>query len=117
MCCRGEPGYVWVTPGEIREMAGHLGMSRQEFAGRYVRRVDMHLSLKERSNGDCVLWDGTCRVYPCRPSQCRTFPFWDDGLKSEAMFQLVSRGCPGVGKGRCYTCEEIGRIAAGLEDT
>ena len=90
---------------------------RDDFVERYVRREGMRLSLKERPNGDCVLWDETCRVYPCRPSQCRTFPFWGDGLKSEAAFRRVSRGCPGVGKGRCYSCEEILRIAAGLEDT
>ena len=77
----------------------------------------MRLSLRERANGDCVLWQGTCTAYPCRPAQCRTFPFWKDGLRSRKTFELVSRGCPGVDRGRRYTCEEILRIAAGREDT
>ena len=117
MCCRGEPGFVWVTLDEIVRMAEHLGIARDEFVGRYVRREDMRLSLRERDNGDCVLWQGTCTVYPCRPAQCRTFPFWEEGLGSAEAFELVSRGCPGVGRGRRYTCEEILRIAAGREDT
>jgi len=116
-CCRGEPGYVWLSAEEITRMAQHLTMPRDQFAREYVRRVDVGLSLKERPDGDCVLWKGKCTVYACRPSQCRTFPFWKHGLTSEAAFAAVHRGCPGVGKGRLYTCEEILAIASARRDT
>ena len=116
-CCRGEPGYVWVTLEEITRMAEHLGMPRDTFVGRYVRHEGLRLSLRERPNGDCVLWDEGCRVYGSRPRQCRTFPFWEDALSSEQAFVRIARGCPGVGKGRRYNAEEILRIANGLEDT
>jgi Fe-S-cluster containining protein len=108
---------VWVKPVEIRRMAGHLGMSVEEFRRRYVRREGMQLSLRERANGDCVLWCDGCTVYDRRPGQCRTFPFWTDGLRSEHTFRLVVRDCPGVGAGRHYTLEEIEEIAAGRRDT
>jgi len=116
-CCRGEPGFVWVTRVEIERMAGHLNMPRETFARKYVRREGTRLSLKERANGDCVLWDKRCTVYECRPVQCRTFPFWKHALKSRAAFRQTSQSCPGIGKGRLYTCEEILAIAAGQRDT
>jgi len=116
-CCRGEPGFVWVTTEEIRRMARHLEIPREEFAGLYVRRVDAGLSLRERPDGDCALWQGKCTVYPCRPAQCRTFPFWKHGLASESAFAATHRACPGVGKGRRYTCEEILAIASARRDT
>jgi len=115
-CCRGEPGYVWVTFEEITRMAAHLEMSRDAFVTKYVRREGLRLSLRERANGDCVLWNGRCEVYNCRPQQCRSFPFWEDALRSEHAFRVIARGCPGVGRGRRYTAEEILRIANGLED-
>ena len=116
-CCRGEPGYVWVKPDEIARMAEHLKVTAQEFRETYVRRQGLGLSLKERDNGDCILWKEKCLVYECRPVQCRGFPFWTYALKSRAAFAEVGRGCPGVGKGRLYTCEDILAIASGLRDT
>jgi len=108
---------VWVTFEEITRMAVTVGMSRDDFVEKYVRREGFRLSLRERANGDCVLWHDRCDVYNCRPVQCRTFPFWEDALGSERAFRLVARDCPGVGKGKRYTAEEILRIASGLQDT
>ncbi len=109
-CCRGEPGYVWVTRDEIRRMASHLGLSPEEFAEMYVRRVGFRRSLTERPNGDCVLWAGQdrgCLVYPVRPIQCRTFPFWRQILRSQRTWARTSRRCPGMDRGRHYSREEI----------
>ena len=98
-------------------MASDLGISRDAFVTRHVRREGLRLSLRERPNGDCMLWDGGCTVYTNRPRQCRTFPFWEHALASEQAFVSTARGCPGVGGGRRYSAEEILRIANGLEDT
>ena len=117
MCCRGEPGYVWVTADEITRMAKHVGLPRDEFFAAFVRRVGPSLSLRERPDGDCVLWRDGCTVYVCRPSQCRTFPFWEDALASRRSFRQAVRGCPGVGHGKLYSYEDILRIAAGEQDT
>jgi hypothetical protein len=116
-CCRGEPGYVWVTRDEIGPMADALKMSREEFAKRYLRREGLRVSLQERSGGDCVLWHGRCTVYAARPKQCRTFPFWKEAIVSKRDFDAMRRGCPGVGHGRRYSCEEILAIAQGLRET
>jgi len=109
-CCRGEPGYVWVTETEIRQMAEAMGLLPDEFMRAYVRTVDGRLSLKELPGGDCVLWRGMdqgCLVYATRPTQCVTFPFWSEHLRSKAAWQRLAKRCPGINKGRLYTLREI----------
>lgn len=116
-CCRGEPGFVWVIPAEIDRMAAALKMPRKEFVRQYVRREGLRLSLKERRSGDCILWREGCTVYEARPKQCRTFPFWKEALGAKRMFDAMHRNCPGVGRGKLYTCDEILAIAQGHKDT
>lgn len=109
-CCRGEPGYVWVTPNEITRMAHHLGLTAAEFTQPYVRRVGTRLSLRELPGGDCVLWGGPerrCLAYPVRPLQCRTFPFWRQNLTSPAAWRTLARRCPGADKGPIHPLPEI----------
>lgn len=108
-CCTGAPGYVWVGEEELRRLAGHLGLSPEAFAGRYVRRVGPRLSLVERPNGDCIFWDrgSGCTVYPARPVQCRTWPFWPENLETPEDWSRTARRCPGSGRGRVYSLEEI----------
>ena len=116
-CCRGEPGYVWITVDEVTRMAEHLKMPRPVFLRQFVRRVGLRLSLKERRGGDCILWHGQCTVYEARPRQCRTFPFWKEALEAKRVFDAMHRDCPGVGRGKFYSCEDILAIAQGQRDT
>jgi len=113
-CCRGEPGYVWVTHEEAVRIAAFMKISLDDFTRGFLRRVGRRTSLVEKANGDCCFWDGAkgCSIHPVRPVQCRTFPFWRANLESgEAWASLLSR-CPGAGRGRLYTREEIGELAA-----
>ena len=110
-CCRGEPGVVWVSQYEIKRIAEHLGLAKKEFRRKYLRRVGFRVSLKEYDNGDCFLYEDGCVAYPVRPRQCQTFPFWPDALRSRKWFDRMARGCPGIGKGKLYTCEEIETIS------
>jgi hypothetical protein len=109
-CCTGSPGYVWVRREEIEGLARFLGMSVEAFGRRYLRRVGRKLSLLEKSNGDCVFYDRGCTVYPARPTQCRTFPFWTENLASASSWSEAARECPGIGRGRLIPLEEIRRI-------
>ena len=104
-CCSGDPGVVWVTDQEIRRLADFLEISVSAFAKRYLRRVRTRLSLKEKANGDCVLLERpgmTCSVYPVRPTQCRTFPFWPELIRSEEAWEEAGEYCPGIGVGRLW---------------
>jgi Fe-S-cluster containining protein len=117
-CCTGEPGYVWLTRVEMDRIATFLDMALEEFSRRYCRRVFLSISLRERENGDCVLLgpDG-CSVYPVRPSQCRTFPFWKSNLGSRRRWEAAGQRCPGVDRGRLYTVDEIERIMGEQSET
>lgn len=108
-CCTGAPGYVWVTPEEIADLAGHLGLAIEAFSRRYVRQVGGRLSLIERPNGDCIFWERAagCTVYPARPAQCRTWPFWPENLETPADWERTVGACPGAGRGRFFSLEEI----------
>ena len=113
-CCTGAPGYVWVDGDEIARLAEFHAQTIDEFSRRYVRRVGSHYSLIEKPGGDCVFWDKQkgCTVYPARPVQCRTWPFWPENIETPEDWARVQTGCPGAGRGRLYALEEIRAEAA-----
>ena len=110
-CCRGEPGYVWVEQAEVIGIAGFLSETPESVERSYARRVGGKTSLLEKPNGDCIFWEQGigCRIYPVRPTQCRTFPFWKRNIESEGAWQRTAERCPGVGKGKLYTNHDIQR--------
>lgn len=97
-CCTGSPGYVWVDQNEIKQIAQYLNISVEEFSRKYLRQVKGRLSLIEYSNPcDCVfLKEKKCQIYPVRPTQCRTYPWWPRTLKSEQEWKEAARECEGI---------------------
>ncbi|MBI9086255.1 MAG: YkgJ family cysteine cluster protein [Desulfobacterales bacterium] len=109
-CCTGAPGVVRVSPAEAEAMAAFLNMSVQHFMETAVREIKGGMSLGEKDDGRCIFYEEGCRVYPVRPAQCRTYPFWFSVLRSEDRWQQVVRQCPGIGRGRLFSREEILQI-------
>lgn len=75
-CCRW-PGDVRLELEELPIIAGFLGMSEEEFIGKFTRlRTNRQgLSLIEQPDHACImLEDGGCRIHPVKPEQCRGFP-------------------------------------------
>lgn len=100
-CCTGQPGFVWLTDQEMEAIASHLKISLQQFKIKYTRQRDNRYLLTEieNKNGefDCVfLKDKKCQVYPVRPKQCRTFPWWQHNLNSEESWKLAAKECEGI---------------------
>jgi Fe-S-cluster containining protein len=110
-CCTGAPGYVWVNEEEIAAIAQLRGEAVEEVTALYTRKVDNQRSLRERANGDCIFYDRKegCTIYPVRPRQCRTWPFWESNLASPAAWQRTCQVCPGSGQGELIPAEEITR--------
>ena len=102
---------MWVRHIEIAAIARFLKLPTEEVMSRYVRVAMGDYSLVELENGDCILWspDG-CAIYPARPTQCRTFPFWHEYTRSAAAWAHVARRCPGVNRGKLYTPAEVERL-------
>jgi len=115
-CCTGEPGVVWISDEEIEALAGYLEISVEQTKSHYLRRVDGRWALRERpaNNWDCVFLDGKrCTVYPVRPKQCRTFPWWPQNLESEKSWRETARQCEGINDDAPLI--SIGEIEANLE--
>jgi Fe-S-cluster containining protein len=108
-CCTGAPGFVWVSTDEIEALARFRGQTVEQFSKKFVRQVGAHYSLTERPGGDCIFWDAKegCTVYPARPVQCRTWPFWPENVETPEDWRRTTQVCPGSGKGRLYRAEEI----------
>lgn len=108
-CCRSEPGYVWVSEPETISIAGFIGVSVETFNDRCVRKVKSRFSLREKPNGDCIFWEHGigCRIYPVRPTQCRTFPFWKDNIESPDAWKQTGERCIGVGHGKLFRAHEV----------
>jgi len=109
-CCSGAPGYVWLNKDEIEALAKRLQLDEETFEKNYVMQVGIRKSLREFSNGDCILLDGekrVCTAYEDRPRQCRTWPFWDSNLRSPETWAETCESCPGSGKGKLYQLQQI----------
>jgi Fe-S-cluster containining protein len=110
-CCTGPPGYVWVNEEEVEALARFRGETVEEVTALYTRAVDSRRSLREKANGDCVFFDrrAGCTVYPARPRQCRTWPFWESNVDTPGDWERTCAVCPGSGKGELISAEEITR--------
>ena len=106
-CCTFPGGFVYGSEKEFRKIAKHLDLPLEEFLEQYTESVDGYVSLKSPDNGPCILYDNGCSVYPARPSQCRTFPFWSDILKSPDRWDEQAETCRGIDKGKFWSKKEI----------
>ncbi len=137
-CCTGGPGYVWISKGELVLLAEHLKVTPQTIVEQYCRKIDGQFSLKERRSPqglyDCVFLKETkreacdtrgervvhtiraCTVYPVRPLQCRTWPFWPENLSSKSTWDRAAKGCHGMNApGRQFTPAQIHAIRDAAE--
>jgi hypothetical protein len=98
-CCTGESGNIFVNRAEVQAIATFLKMDELAFAKAYLVKKGYKYSLKEQIVGvshDCIFYSrdiGGCLVYEARPTQCRTFPFWDY-FKSN--ITELKDECPGI---------------------
>ena len=108
-CCTGEPGSVWVDDAELAAIAAHRGETIDEVKALYTRWTSRGRTLREKLNGDCVFYDAQegCTVYPVRPPQCRTWPFWESNVATPETWQRTCQVCPGSGQGELISVEEI----------
>ncbi len=112
-CCIAPDGYhVFLENGEAEAIRGYLGLSKGWFRRRYLDRLaDGELVAALEAGGRCVFLgaDGGCRIYPVRPLQCRTYPFWPEVLASRQAWQREARRCEGINRGRAVPATWIRR--------
>ncbi len=118
-CCtnHGDYTYVYLAEADVEAIAAHLGLSRRSFLARYCTREDGFVSLRMDAPACPFLGaDRRCAIYPVRPKQCATWPFWRENLDDKATWDGPVRDCcPGIGRGELRSAQEIDRIAEETE--
>lgn len=116
-CCSGPgEGYIWVTKPEIEIIADFLTISIGKLREKYLKRVGLRTTVIEhQTTKDCMFLHNIagqrkCVIYPVRPSQCRSWPFWPNNLTSPGAWNKAAQKCPGINRGRLYSYEEIQEI-------
>ena len=101
-CCIGESGYIWISMQEIETLAKHLNITSKECFENYLIKYGYKFSIKERkiseNNYACIFFDldkKQCSIYEARPTQCRTFPFWEHFKEN---IDEVVQECPAIVK-------------------
>ncbi len=112
-CCRGEPGYVYLSRRDLTNLLECFKFDKDDFIREYCRFVPYYdgsevLCLKEKPGYDCILWEnGGCLAYKARPVQCSTYPFWSFLLASRNSWDRECSDCPGINRGEHHSFEEI----------
>jgi len=116
-CCvnHGDYNYVYLEGNDTRRLARHLKLTVAEFKKRYTEPEDEYLVLR-MDRPACPFLEGTrCTVYPVRPVQCRTFPFWESNLGSRSAWKRLRGFCPGVDRGEVHPLRVIRGHLADME--
>jgi uncharacterized protein len=116
-CCTGAPGFVLFNDDEAQAIADRLDITVEEFLERYTHDTRAGRSLTEHSTEhgfDCVFLDrdsmpgkAICSLHDVRPTQCRTFPFWPEHLRSPHSWSEASQECEGIGQGELTPLVQI----------
>ena len=113
-CCSGpDHGYIWVTKPEINFIARFLKIPVPELKKKFLKRYTLKFSIIEAdTTNDCIFLQNkpgkkTCKIYPVRPNQCRTWPFWPINLSGPDKWNQATVKCPGINRGKPYSCDEI----------
>ena len=120
-CCAGpDEGYVWINKEEIIKLADFLKITPDQLKKKCLRRIDLRYSLIEKkSSKNCIFLsrnpDQTinCDIYPVRPLQCRTWPFWSENLRSASTWKHLAQKCPGIDHGLWYDLPKISALRQG----
>ncbi len=117
-CCtsHGEHSYLYVSRRDVTAIAAWLGQSEADFRAQHVEELDGWLTLKTGAACTFLQPDKSCGIYPVRPMQCRTWPFWKENLDERRWNETVCGICPGAGQGELHGREEIERSARENEE-
>jgi Fe-S-cluster containining protein len=101
-CATAGEYYVFLAAGEAEAIRAQLGLSSSWFRRRYLARLETgELVLAAGKDERCVFLDsnGRCSIYPVRPLQCRTYPFWPELVGSRRAWQREAVRCEGIDRG------------------
>lgn len=118
-CYGGKYAYVRAGSDEIEKIIAFMEIDADKFKSEYLIKLVDHgygirmkysvLAKALNKKGHCMLLnsEGKCSVYPVRPTQCRTYPFWPEILISEEKWNNERQRCEGIQQGEIIQTEYI----------
>jgi len=110
-CCvsRGSYGFVYLSKKDILRLSKYTNLKIKDFIKLYCVKHAGFIHFKEhKKNGECqFLEKKRCSIYVARPTQCRTWPFWDENMKTKIWNEEIVFFCPGIGKGKIIKQSQI----------
>lgn len=101
-CCCGA-GEVWCNDTEAIALSRLLNIEKNHFLSTYcksyTRRPGWYLIKRKSGTGECIFLHSdskTCSVYPQRPTQCSTYPFWPELMSDAAWNAEAESVCEGI---------------------
>ena len=113
-CCKSEDGSeacVYLNGDDIKDIASFLNLTVEEFKKNWTEIRHGKIVIKDPKKDCPFLKNNRCIIYPVRPLQCKTWPFWEICLVEKNWEKRVASSCPGVGNGKLYSKEEIENIS------
>jgi len=111
-CCNCE-GYVFIFQNDYNRLIASGRFTEESLRMDYLSTFQGYTVLRSRPDHTCILWDkeiNGCMAYDCRPIQCQTYPFWNTVFKDEDRFKAEQQDCPGIGKGKHFSADEIDEL-------
>ncbi|MFN3605090.1 MAG: YkgJ family cysteine cluster protein [Leptonema sp. (in: bacteria)] len=97
-CCYG-PGKVYFTKNDLIAIQQFLKLNHQKWKSLLEK---LNLQKKDQlfvyyTNDKCLFLgkNNICKIYPVRPLQCLSFPFWSSNFSSKKSLQNLIQNCPG----------------------
>lgn len=95
-CCK--LGFIYLKPGETGKIAAFLGVPEKEFKKKHTVFLPFlgRMFRWDESGGCKFLKNNQCSIYPARPSQCSTWPYWDRLKRSRMELERAKEYCKGI---------------------
>lgn len=104
-CCG--PGALRMYEAEVRGIATYLRLDFEHVVELYgLKKIgDLYETV---ATEHCIFQRGKkCSIYPIRPVQCRTFPFWPENMLGADEWEGLANYCPGINAGQLYGEDDI----------
>jgi Fe-S-cluster containining protein len=100
---------------EEENIRDYLEISKKWFRQRYlIKREGIYFGIKLEKNGRCPFLNskGLCRIYPVRPTQCQTYPYWPELVNSRGAWLAEKKRCEGIERGKPVSKAHINKMLA-----
>jgi len=111
-CCFGDPDeqVIELMDNELENISAYLNKEIKPFTKQYISTDEFGAqSIRIGRDHRCTLLgeNNRCTVYPVRPLQCQTYPYWPEIMDTEQHWQGEAARCEGIDQGQVVSVTKI----------